>query len=196
MIFRKYLLLFILIFTSSLVYGEGRKIRFIASSGMTVQNSLLEKLGFSGGGALHLAYPVSSKTQLFNVELAIANWYTAFPVKNDYLQLLRFGFGIRVFFNHFTRIRPYFTHDICSHIVWKKDREGFAPTFGILLGLGIDLPFIDKENPNQEVSSFFMDVSYNHFKLRYFELPQNSLRFLLFSCGFSWKMGQLHKREK
>lgn len=176
--------------------AEAKKLRFIGTAGGAVQNEILNAKGFAGGGGLHIAYPVSPETKFMNVELAIANWYTAFPGEDDFAHLLRFGFGIRVFLNLIGVVRPYFTHDITSHLVWVKSREGFAPTYGILLGLGLDVPLRKKEDKGVPSSSIFFDVSYNSFELAYFEEEKEPVKFLAFSCGFSWNIPKLKKEKK
>jgi hypothetical protein len=100
------------------------------------------------------------------------------------MQILRFGFGVRVFFDIFESLRPYFTHDICSHIVWVFDRSNYASTVGILLGLGVDVP-LGSGNPNQEASSLFFDVSYNTFSLANFSASPEEARFISASLGYS-----------
>jgi len=186
---RKYLFLIILFFIFLYTAGaESKKIRFIGTAGVIVQNEIIDELGFSGGLGIHLAYPVSQKTNIINIELSIANWYNAFPFENDFIHLLRFGFGIRVFLNTLKFIRPYFTHNINSHIVWIKNREGYAPTFGILLGLGIDIPIKYSEDTKMENSSIFFDITYNSFYISYFEIAEKSMKFIMFSCGFSWNL--------
>lgn len=168
--------------------ADTKKIRFISTAGFAFQNDIIDSTGFTGGGGVHLAYPVSSRTKLFNVELAIANWYTVFPSDNDMLALLRFGFGIRVFLNSFDLFRPYFTHDITTHIVWVDSREGHAPTHGVLLGLGVDFPFPKEGTSGISTSSWFFDVSYSSFELVYFDAEKEAARYLLFSCGYSWEL--------
>jgi hypothetical protein len=125
-----------------------------------------------------------------NVELSIANWYNIFPYENDFLHTLRFGFGIRVFLNVFETIRPYFTHDISSCVLWASDRTDCAKTFGILLGLGIDIPLTGKkrdsgEKGRAESSSLFFDISYNTFSLAYFDPSGEKCSFISASCGYS-----------
>ncbi len=181
-----FLLLMLSIFLST-ARTEAKKIRLITTAGGTLQNEVLGVNGFTGGGGLHLAYPVSPETNLLNVELAIANGYNAFPADDDFLHLLRFGFGIRVFLNIFNTIRPYFTHDIMSHLIWVKSREGYAPTYGILLGLGADVP-LGINAAKKPCSSIFFDVSYNRFYLAYFSEPKETVSFLSLSFGLSWNI--------
>jgi hypothetical protein len=133
--------------------------------------------------------------------LAIANWYNIFPAPNDLLQLFRIGFGIRVFLNVWEKIRPYFTHDITSHLIWQQTREKYAATLGILLGLGVDFPLpgtagslqsqtssvtTDTTKDIREYSSLFIDVSYNMFNTAYFELYHEGVKFFSVSAGISW----------
>jgi hypothetical protein len=100
------------------------------------------------------------------------------------MQTLRFGFGVRVFLNVLETIRPYFTHDICSHLVWVSDRSNYASTFGILLGLGVDIP-LGSTIPDQESSSLFLDISFNTFTLANFSDSPEETRFISVSFGYS-----------
>jgi hypothetical protein len=161
-----------------------KKIRLAGTAGGVLHNDLARAPGFTGGGGAAIAYPVSAKDGPVNVELAIANWYNFFPSDADLMQTLRFGFGVRIFINVFKSLRPYFTHDICSHIVWVSDRSNYASTLGILLGLGVDVP-LGSTNPSQEASSLFFDVSYNTFSLANFSASPEEARFISASFGYS-----------
>jgi hypothetical protein len=180
------------------VCGEGyavdKKLRFAGSTGMVLQNDLLGQeisSGFGGTGAagFAIAYPVSEKDHIMNVELAIANWYNFFPYNDNCMHTLRFGFGIRVFLNILKSIRPYFTHDICSHIIWVHDKPEYAATFGILLGLGVDVPIKTSQQGSwkdqKESSSVFFDISFNTFSVAVFDPSHETARFLSFSFGYS-----------
>jgi hypothetical protein len=174
--------LILLVVSISGVSAAEKKLRFAATAGGVVANDLLGAEGFTGGGGLAIAYPVSSRDRLMNVELALANWYNLFPVDARMMHTFRFGFGVRVFLNVWERWRPYFTHDICSHIVWVSDRSSHASTFGILLGLGVDIPL---GNRQEEGSSLFFDGSYNSFSLADFSTSPEEARFISASIGYS-----------
>jgi hypothetical protein len=166
--------------------GEGAKIRFAGSAGGAFENELVGSPGFTGGGGLHLAYPVSSLERPVGVEISIANWYNAFP-GDDSIHLFRLGFGIRVFLNLLRGVRPYFTHDICTHLLWQGSREGYAAAIGILLGLGLDVPLKPgSDGRKAESSSLFCDLSYNSFELAHFTEPRSSVKFVALTLGFSW----------
>lgn len=202
-------ILVFLCIAASVSAGE-RKLRFAATGGLVLQNDFLGQnllpgtedgggadsgggaAGGTGGAGLAIAYPVSEKSKFMNVELAIANWYNIYPYAGNYAHTLRVGFGIRVFLNVFQSIRPYFTHDICSHLVWVSDRTDYASAFGILLGLGIDIPLAGNGGSPagaRETSSIFLDLSYNTFRLAQFGPEPEEMKFLAASVGFSRLVG-------
>jgi hypothetical protein len=115
------------------------------------------------------------------------------------MHTLRFGFGIRGFLNILKAIRPYFTHDICSHIIWVHDKPNYAATFGILLGLGIDVPIhdfeSDKDGKQKESSSVFFDISFNTFSLAAFAHSHETARFLSLSVGYSLLLPDKNKAK-
>jgi hypothetical protein len=170
-----------------------KKIRFAGTAGGVVQNDLLIAPGITGGAGVAIAYPVSAKDRPINVELGITNWYNIFPAENAIMHTLRFGFGVRVFLNAFESLRPYFTHDICSHAVWISDRTGYAATFGILLGLGLDIP-LEKQRGDRETSSLFFDVSFNTFTLASFAGTPEEVRFFSASVGYSLLIPQKNRQ--
>ncbi len=213
-------ILLILLFIAAAAFAGERKLRFAATGGLVVQNDFLDQFllpgaaggdGINGtggpagagtlGAGLAIAYPVSEKSKFINVELAIANWYNIYPYAGNYAHTFRVGFGIRVFLNVFESFRPYFTHDICSHLVWVSDRTDYASAFGVLLGLGIDIPLglsggDAREDPanrgksgDKESSSIFLDLSYNTFRLAQFSPEPEEVKFLAASFGFSWLIG-------
>ena len=166
--------------------AEGAKVRLAASAGGAVVNELAGTAGFAGGGGLHLAYPVSSRQRPLNVEIAVANWYNAFSGA-EVTHLFRIGFGIRVLLNTLGPVRPYFTHDICSHLVWQEGREGRAAALGILLGL--DVPFgPGAGDRSTDSSSWFCDLSYSTFELAHFAEPVEAIKFVALTCGVSWAL--------
>jgi len=164
-----------------------KRIRLAATAGGVTQNEILDRGGYTAGGGVHLAYPVSDPGKPLGLELSIANWYNAVPAEDRTLHLLRIGFGIRVFLNTRTVVRPYFTHDICSHLVWVSDRPGYATGTGILLGLGVDVPVRTTGAAGVGgSSSIFADLSVSSFRLAYFGEHHQSARFLAASIGYSW----------
>lgn len=216
-------IILILLFIAATAFAGERKLRFAATGGLVLQNDFLGQFllpGAAGGGGtggdngsgspagagtagtgLALAYPVSEKSKLMNIELAIANWYNIYPYEGNRTHTFRVGFGIRVFLNLFDSIRPYFTHDICSHLVWVSDRTDYASAYGVLLGLGIDIPLgrsgeggrgdtgnLEKTGGG-ETSSIFFDLSYNTFRLAQFSPEPEEVKFLAASVGFSWLVG-------
>jgi hypothetical protein len=215
-------IILLLLFIAAAAFAGERKLRFAATGGLVLQNDFLGQFllpGTAGGGGdgangsgspagagtagtgLALAYPVSEKSRLMNIELAIANWYNIYPYRGNRTHTFRVGFGIRVFLNLFDSIRPYFTHDICSHLVWVSDRTGYASAYGILLGLGIDIPLGLSggggrgDTPNRlkpgglETSSIFFDLSYNTFRLAQFSPEPEEVKFIAATIGFSWLVG-------
>lgn len=204
------LIILILLFIAAAAFAGERKLRFAATGGLVLQNDFLGQFllpeaaggggdatdgsgspagAGTGGAGLALAYPVSEKSKFINVELAIANWYNVYPYAGNYAHTLRVGFGIRVFLNLFESIRPYFTHDICSHLVWVSDRTDYASALGVLLGLGIDIPLGLSGEVNRETSSIFFDLSYNTFRLAQFSPETEEVKFLSATIGFSWLVG-------
>lgn len=203
-----FIMLILLCITASAFAGE-RKVRIAATGGLVLQNDLLGQFllpgaggagAGTGGAGLAIAYPVSEKSKVMNVELAIANWYNVYPYGGNRTHTLRLGFGIRVFLNVLKSIRPYFTHDICSHLVWVSDRTNHATTYGVLLGIGIDIPLgLSGEGAREktggqkiadsEKSSIFFDISYNTFRLAQFNPEPEEVKFLAASVGFSWLIG-------
>ncbi|MBN1836149.1 MAG: hypothetical protein JW820_09890, partial [Spirochaetales bacterium] len=179
-------ILVVLAMAAPCLSAEGAKIRVAAAAGAALQNQIVGAGGFSGGAGLHVAYPVSPPYKPVNVEIAIVNWYNAFP-GGEAVHLFRLGFGIRVFLNTLGTVRPYFTHDICSHLVWQEGREGHAAALGILLGLGIDVPLRSWVDGRLEGPlSLFSDVSYSSFELVHFAEPRLAVRFVVLTCGISW----------
>ncbi|MDC7127252.1 MAG: hypothetical protein PQJ46_16945 [Spirochaetales bacterium] len=199
---RKFLLLLLLILITGNLFAENKKLRFSGTGGLSIQNELLgqeltSNAAVTGGAGFAIAYPVSSIEKLMNVELSISNWYNVFPYQERYAQSLRFGFGIRVFCNAFNTIRPYFTHDITSCVLWVSDRDNYASSYGILLGLGIDVPlpkkYIKTSVKRTESSSIFFDISYNTFKVGDFTSDPEKISFISASAGFSWLLPQKKK---
>jgi len=183
-------LLIIFMFSCLGLHAADRKLRFAGSAGGVIQNDLVGQTapgnwGGTFGGGASIVYPISPKSKAVNIELGIANWYNFYPYRGSFTHTLRFGFGVRVFLNTFSLIRPYFTHDICSHFVWVSDRDHYASTFGILLGVGMDIP-LGKAPRDTESSSLFFDISYNTFSLAAFTSTPEEVRFLSATFGFSW----------
>jgi len=106
-----------------------KNLRLAGTIGYTPVNEAADGNGIITGGGVHLAYPVSDPGETVHTEFSINNWYSFLP-GNEYMHCLRFGFGIRVFYNGFGVVLPYFTHDILTHILWIEGREGYAPTYG------------------------------------------------------------------
>ena len=67
-------------------------------------------------------------------------------------------------------------------VTWKS--LWLALPYGILLGLGIDVP-LGSDNPKLEASSLFFDVSYNTFSLANFSASPEEARFISASLGYS-----------
>ena len=180
-------------------FSADKKIRFAATGGLVFHNELLGqtpdiKAGTAGAGAA-FAYPLGTRDRFMNVELAVANWYNLFPFQGDFLHTLRIGFGIRVFLNLFPAVRPYFTHDITTGLLWVSGRPNYATALSILLGLGVDIPVgrsgLDEA---EETSSFFVDVSLNMVKASAFGALAESTEFIAASVGYSWLLGRKSRR--
>ena len=167
--------------------AAAKNLRFSLTGGFNCANELQPSSTFNYGAGIHLAYPVSSRAYPVNTEISVANWFNRFEGINDYMHLFRFGIGIRIFLNTFKGFRPYFTHDITSHVIWQSEKNGYAATFGILLGLGIDLP-VSSPGTDGKASSFFLDVSFNTFTLAYFSLPVFKTSFFAAAAGYSWEL--------
>lgn len=172
----------LLLLFSNNIYLYSKKARIAVSTAYSFRNEITSsRIGIGSG--IYLAYPVSDKSRLFNTEISVLTYFKAFPKRLDYMNLLKFGFGIRIFFNKFKIIRPYFTHDITSQITWLKKEKGKAPTYSILLGLGIDIPF--GREKDKECNSIFFDVSYNFFRHFYFGTGNNKVNYLSITIGYS-----------
>ncbi len=174
---------FFLLFLSPL-YGEGHKVRVWASGGFDMVNEINGANSLFPAGGVALTYPVSDRDKLFSTELSVLTGYQFTP-SDPWISALRFGFGIRVFFNAFQIIRPYFTHDIASQILWVKGYDGIAKTYTVLLGLGIDIP-VFYEKLGKESSSLFMDVGYLFYDISFFAIQPKEVKSLVFSVGYSF----------
>lgn len=170
---------------------HAKKIRFMAEGGISLTNELSSQATGIAGGGLCLAYPVSSRKKVMNVELAIVNRYTVFPAPDTSLHLFRLGFGIRVFVNAFSHVRPYFTHDITTHLLWVEERAGYASGHGVVLGLGVDIPLVNDDEA-EEYSSVFFDVSYNTSAFASFVTGEDEMKYVSLSFGFSWNLPSVH----
>ena len=180
-------------------FSADKKIRFAAVGGLVLHNDFLgqtaaSQAGTAGAGAA-FAYPVGTRDRFMNVEIAIANWYNIFPYQGDFAHTLRIGFGIRVFLNLFPAVRPYFTHDITTGLVWVSGRQNYATALGVLLGLGVDIPIGRSEvGEYEETSSFFFDVSLNMIKGSAFGALAEGTEFIAASVGYSWLIGARKRR--
>ncbi|MFP4562329.1 MAG: hypothetical protein ACLFRY_03380 [Spirochaetia bacterium] len=180
-------------------FSADKKIRFAATGGLVLHNEFLgqtpaSRAGTAGAGVA-FAYPVGTKDRFMNVELAVANWYNLFPYQGDFAHTLRIGFGIRVFLNLFPAVRPYFTHDITTGLVWVSGRQNYATALGVLLGLGVDIPInLSGAGEAEETSSFFVDVSLNLIKASAFTALAEGTEFISASVGYSWLLGGRKRR--
>jgi hypothetical protein len=181
------LILFFLISIFRPLTAKPDKIRFSSNAGYNLSNPILSYVTVNAGLGLQLTYLISPRSDLINTEFAIVNNYNLFNNKNNFMHLIRFGFGFRIFLNLFKIIRPYFTHDITSQIVITTRHKKYASGFGVLLGLGIDMPLQTSKVKNP-YSSVFMDLSYNASHFAYFRLGEAHIRFISFSLGYSWKL--------
>ncbi len=154
------------------------KIRFTTSTGFSLKNDLSKNRSNVYGLGLHLLYPVSPKDHLINTELGAASWYNYYNLRDDDMQTLRFGLAVRVYFNLFDKIEPYFTHDILSQITYISELKGKANTYSIILGLGIRLL-----QDNNILSALFTELTYSRFSLGYFEIEERDFSFSTINFG-------------
>lgn len=180
-------------------FSADKKIRFAATGGLVFHNEFLgqtpDASAGTAGAGVAFAYPLGTRDRFMNVELAIANWYNLFPFQGGFAHTLRVGFGIRVFLNLFPAVRPYFTHDITTGLVWVSGRSNYATAMSILLGLGVDIS-VGRSGLDdaEETSSFFVDVSLNQIKSSAFGALSEGTEFIAASVGYSWLLGARKRR--
>lgn len=171
----------LLLLVPPLSASENRQLRFIATGGPVLEKLQNGTSGGTMGAAVHLAYPLSGRDKPISTTLALVNGYNIFPAEGYCLQLIRFGFGIRLFYNGFKNFRPYFTHDITSLIFMDSREPHIASSFGILLGLGVDLPLSSAE----KAPSLFTDLSWNLVNFHTLTSPGDGMGFLALSAGIT-----------
>ncbi|MGC8927052.1 MAG: hypothetical protein ACP5QK_03930 [Myxococcota bacterium] len=133
--YRIYLLIFILLNLAFLVEAEAG-FRLTSSTGFSFKNDLSKETAEIFGMGLHILYPVSKGDEVINTEIGAATWFNYYTLGTAEMQTLRFGLAIRVYFNLFEEIVPFFTHDILSQITYLSDRKKSAQASTIILGLG------------------------------------------------------------
>lgn len=104
------------------------------------------------------------------------------------MNLLEFGFSIRVGLKVVDFLIPYFIHDITSRILWIEGRQGYGVTYGVRLGLGVEIPLEEasvsaNKTLGSRVPGFWTDLSYDFFDLSNFEADVKELKSLYLAMG-------------
>ena len=158
------------------------KIRLSLAGGYFLENPSAGSGTYSLAPKITIAYPVTPKSRDINMEFGVVNIYEA-QVTGDALQAAGFGIGIRIHYNAFEFVRPYFNHEILTRIISDPSKEGSAKTYSILLGLGADFPFDpsrEKESP-----SVFLDFAYAFYDVGFFEVHEEKYRGLYLTIGLA-----------
>ncbi len=177
-----------LIFSISSTFAVTAKLRVYESTSYSIVNDIegFEEKGLGLGGGIALAYALKPKTKTMSSELAIVIDGSSFQSenKND-LSYFRTGWSFRMFFNGLQTVRPYFSHEISTLIIWMEDADGNAKSMLVTLALGLDIP-VFYEDINEESSSIFFDVAYNSFALGFFNAPDAmDFKYLTLNLGYS-----------
>ena len=161
--------------------NAGHKIRIGLTTGYDLVNGLSGGQYLSEEAKIAAAFPVSDNTHPVNTEISIDGSYgTNFA--GTKLSSVAFGFGIRVFLNTLENIRPYFTHEIMTRVLYLSSFRGAAKTFSVLLGLGVDIPL----QADRDGSSIYFDVSYLFYDSGYFGVTGDKVKTPGITAGYSW----------
>jgi hypothetical protein len=171
----------LLLFHAAAQLHAGHKIRLSLSGGYSLVNDLAGSGAFSISPKLTLAYPITPEEKDFNIELGVAGMYEAQLTGND-LRAPGFGFNIRIFYNGWGPIRPYFNHEILTRIILMNGRNNSATSFSVLLGLGADFP-LAQDRP-KETPSIFADLSYVFYNVGYFNTAEDRVKTLFLTAGY------------
>ena len=176
---------FVLLLLASLILpftlSAAHKIRIGAATGYDLINGLSGGQNLSEELKIAVAHPISLTTHAMNVELSVNTSYSS-NFAHIKLSSIAFGFGIRVFLNTLERIRPYFTHEVLTRIMYLSGQSGAAKTFSVLLGLGVDIPLQADSNG----SSLYFDVSYLFYESGYFGFEGDKVKTLGLTAGYSY----------
>ncbi len=156
-------------------------LRFSSTTGYDLLNGLSNGQFLSEEAKIEAAFPVSDSKHVINTEISINGAYdTNFAATK--LSSVGFGFGIRVFLNTLGNIRPYFTHEIMTRVLYLSGQSGAAKTFSVLLGLGVDIPL----QADRDGSSIYFDVSYLFYDSGYFGVTGDKVKTPGLTAGYSW----------
>lgn len=181
---KKTLLLFLaVLLLQALPVFAKHKIRLSAASGYFIENRLAGDGTVSLAAKLTVAYPVTPREKDINMEIGILSLYEA-QLSGDAVQVPGFGFGIRIFYNGFGSVRPYFNHEVLTRIINAAGKNGSAKTYSILLGLGLDFPL--EQGREKEVPSIFADLSYVFYDTGYFEIAGDKVKSINLTAGYSF----------
>ncbi len=172
-------LFLILLFSVSQSYGY-HKARFSLAAGHFLENPSAGNSTYSLAPKITIAYPVTPKTRDINMEFGVVNIYEA-QISGNAFQAAGFGIGIRIHYNGFGFVRPYFNHEILTRLLFDPSKEGSAKTYSVLLGLGADFPFDpsrDKESP-----SVFVDFAYVFYDTVFFNTEEENYKALCLTIG-------------
>ena len=164
------------------VFG-GHKIRLSAAGAYFIENGLAGAGTYSITPKITIAYPVTPRERPFNMEIGILTIYEA-QLSGAAVQSPGFGFGIRIFYNEWATVRPYFNHEIMTRIVYAAGTSGAAKTYSVLLGLGLDFPL--EPGREGEKPSLFADISYLFYDTGYFETRGHEVKSLGLTLGYSF----------
>jgi len=163
------ILVAVLIFGSQALAAEGHLLRLELVGGLDVQNNITEEGGVTGA-SVALVYPVSAPEKEVQVQFGVVTSYIHdfAPINLD---LLKFGFSLRILLDMIPGVRPYFIHDITSRVIWIENQPGFGSSFGVRLGLGAGFALGPRDKQGQ-VPEIMCDVSYDFYHLGNFESPE------------------------
>jgi hypothetical protein len=178
---KKYTIVLALIIFASGIRAE-HKVRISLAGGYAFENTLAGRGTFSISPKVTIAYPISPKEKDFNAELGLLGIYETQITGSD-LRVPGFGFGIRIFYNNWTFVRPYFNHEVLTRLIYINGRNNSARTFSVLLGLGADFP-LDADRI-KESHSVFIDLSYVFYNSVYFDTAEDSVKTVFFTAGYS-----------
>ena len=177
---KRYIIILILALTASSLHAE-HKVRVSLAGGYSLVNDLAGSGTFSFSPKVTIAYPITPKDRDFNAELGLVGLYEAQITGND-LRAPGFGFNLRIFYNNFGFIRPYFNHEILTRILFMNGKNNSATSFSVLLGLGADFP-LAQDRP-KETPSVFADISYVFYNVGYFNTAESRVKTLFLTAGY------------
>lgn len=181
---KKFVLILICLVYFTRFYGGEHKLRLGTGASYLFIDQLLGERSFGPHGSVEIVYPLSSKQKIMNAEISLGTVYHYFPGNGSTnRQILRFGFGIRVHFNKWQKVRPYFDHQVHSAILSLLGVEGKEKSYLIKLGLGLDFPL--HPDAVHESDSIFIDFSYNFADISGFNAEDIPQKFFTINTGYS-----------